>query len=168
MTTLRKKFTKNGKVEPEDRLPPMIAGAFLLPIGLFWFAWTSSPTSNPWPQILSGVPVGIGTQLIMLQSLAYIIDIYRSNANSAIAGTVIVRSFIAGAFPLLAIPMYNRLGVRSCSVFTAHAATNQYLSQVFWASSIVGVMALVFAPVPVLFYFYGEKVRSLSKYVPTT
>jgi DHA1 family multidrug resistance protein-like MFS transporter len=83
MTTLRRKFAEHGKIDPEDRLPPMIAGAFFLPIGLFWFAWTSSPTSNPWPQILSGVPTGIGTQLIMLQSLAYIIDIYGCNANSA-------------------------------------------------------------------------------------
>jgi DHA1 family multidrug resistance protein-like MFS transporter len=113
MTTLRRKFAEHGKIDPEDRLPPMIAGAFFLPIGLFWFAWTSSPTSNPWPQILSGVPTGIGTQLIMLQSLAYIIDIYGCNANSAIAGTVIVRSFIAGLFPVLAIPLYSRLGVSS-------------------------------------------------------
>jgi hypothetical protein len=115
MTTLRRKFAKNEKVEPEDRLPPMIVGAFMLPPGLFWFAWTSSPATNPSPQILSGIPIGIGTQLVMLQSLAYIIDIYRSNANSAIAGTVIVRSFIAGAFPVLAIPMYRHLGVGSCT-----------------------------------------------------
>lgn len=114
MTTLRRKFARSVKVEPEDRLPPMIVGAFILPLGLLCFAWTSNPATNPWPQIISGVPIGMGTQLVMLQSLAYLIDIYRSNANSAIAGTVIVRSFIAGAFPVLAIPMYKHLGV--CSV----------------------------------------------------
>jgi len=30
-----------GGSEPEYRLPPAIIGAFLVPIGLFWFAWTT-------------------------------------------------------------------------------------------------------------------------------
>jgi MFS family permease len=30
-----------GGSEPEYRLPPAIAGAVLVPIGLFWFAWTT-------------------------------------------------------------------------------------------------------------------------------
>lgn len=89
----------------------MIVGACLLPLGLFWFAWTSSPTLNPWPQIVAGVPIGAGIQVILLQSLAYLIDIYTVNSNSAISGTVMVRSLIGGIFPLIAIPMYNKLGV---------------------------------------------------------
>ena len=111
LTTIRQKFVKEGEVTPEDRLPPMIFGGCLLAIGLFWFAWTSAPTSNPWPQILAGVPVGIGVQVILLQSLAYLVDIYTTNANSAISGTVIVRSLIGGGFPLFAIPTYQRFGV---------------------------------------------------------
>ena len=31
-------------VPPEARLPPAIIGAFALPIGLFWFAWTNYPS----------------------------------------------------------------------------------------------------------------------------
>ena len=42
LTTYKRSFLKYGKPVPEDRLPPMIVGAMLLPIGLFWFAWTSS------------------------------------------------------------------------------------------------------------------------------
>ena len=112
LTTIRKKFAREGEVAPEDRLPPMIVGGCLLAISLFWFAWTSSPTSSPWPQMLAGVPLGIGVQVILLQSLAYLVDIYTTNANSAISGTVIVRSLIGGGFPLLAIPMYQRFGVQ--------------------------------------------------------
>lgn len=110
-TTLRAKARKNGKLEPEDRLPPMMVGAALLAIGLFWFAWTSSPAINPWPQIVSGIPIGFGVQVILLQSLAYIIDIYLVKANSAISGTVMVRSLIGGLFPLFAIGLYQRLHV---------------------------------------------------------
>ena len=110
-TTLRAKASENGKLEPEDRLPPMIVGAAMLVIGLFWFAWTSLPSINAWPQIMSGIPIGFGVQVILLQSLSYIIDIYLTNANSAISGTIIVRSLIGGLFPLFAIRLYQRLHV---------------------------------------------------------
>ena len=37
----------------------MIIGAIILPIGLFWFARTSS-THIPWvPQVVAGVPIGM-------------------------------------------------------------------------------------------------------------
>lgn len=111
LTTIKQKLETEGKITPEDRLPPMIVGACLLALGLFWFAWVSSPKISPWPQILAGVPIGIGVQVVLLQSLAYLIDIYTVNANSAISGTVIVRSLIGGGFPLFAIPMYRRFGV---------------------------------------------------------
>ena len=111
LTTIRQKLVKEGRVTPEDRLPPMIFGGCLLAIGLFWLAWTSAPTINPWPQMLAGVLVGIGVQVVLLQSLAYLVDIYTTNACSVISGTVIVRSLIGGGFPLLAIPIYQRFGV---------------------------------------------------------
>lgn len=46
-----------------------------------------------------------------LQSLAYVLDIYTINANSAVSGTVTVRSLLGGLFPLIALPMYRGLGV---------------------------------------------------------
>ena len=89
----------------------MIVGAAVLPVGLFWYAFTSSPKINPWPQIVAGVPIGAGIQIITLQSLAYVLDIYSVDANSAVSGTVIIRSLLGGLFPLVAIPMYSNLGV---------------------------------------------------------
>lgn len=38
-TNFTKAFKKHGKVIPEERLPPMIVGAAVLPVGLFLFAW---------------------------------------------------------------------------------------------------------------------------------
>jgi hypothetical protein len=89
----------------------MIVGGAILPLGLFCFAATSSPDVSAWPQILSGGLIGAGIQIVTLQSLAYVLDIYTVNANSAIAGTVIVRSILGGFLPLLAVPMYGQLGV---------------------------------------------------------
>jgi DHA1 family multidrug resistance protein-like MFS transporter len=59
-TRFARKMKKHGKVIPEERLPPMILGAFILPIGLFWFAWTSSPHITWVPQVIAGVPIGMG------------------------------------------------------------------------------------------------------------
>lgn len=59
-TRFARKFKKHGRVIPEERLPPMIAGAFFLPIGLFWFAWTSNPNITWVPQVIAGIPIGMG------------------------------------------------------------------------------------------------------------
>lgn len=38
-TNFTRAFVKHGKAIPEERLPPMIVGAIVLPIGLFWYGW---------------------------------------------------------------------------------------------------------------------------------
>ena len=70
-------FTTKTKLAPnpeegrlqETRLLLMIAGAVSLPIGLFWFAWTSSPNISPWPQIIAGSPIGFAVIVITLQGM---------------------------------------------------------------------------------------------------
>ena len=62
-TRFARKFKKHGRIIPEERLPPMILGAFILPIGLFWFAWTSSPEITWVPQVIAGIPIGWGMLL---------------------------------------------------------------------------------------------------------
>lgn len=104
-TRFKRKMEKHGKVIPEERLIPMIIGGFLFPAGMFWFAWTSSPNINAWPQIVAGVPIGAGILMIFLQGLNYIIDVYMMNANSAIAANTFLRSFAGAGFPLFAVAL---------------------------------------------------------------
>ena len=143
----RKMEANGGRPIPEERLIPMIIGAFLLPIGLFWFAWTSNPHITWVPQVLAGIPTGAGVLLIFLQGLSYIIDVYLMNANSALAGNTLVRSVAGGGFPLFATAMYHKLGVA-------------------WATSLLAFLTVAFLPVPILFFIYGKKLRTLSKYSP--
>ena len=128
----------------------MMLGAFCLPVGILWFAWTSSPTQNPnpWPQIIAGVPIGLGIQLINMQGLNYIVDCYGINANSAVAGITFMRSLFASGFPIFAKSMYSYLGVP-------------------WAMTLLALCAVVLAPVPVLFYYFGSSIRAKSKWRPT-
>lgn len=121
----------------------MIAGAVLLPIGLFWFGWTSHP-GTPWPaQVVAGIPVGAAMFVIFIQGFKYIVDVYLEVANSAISANTFVRSFFGAGFPLFAIAMYHTLGVD-------------------WASSLLGFLAIAMVPVPVVFYIWGSKIRSWS------
>ncbi|MCJ1392627.1 Citrinin biosynthesis cluster MFS transporter mrr1 [Xylographa bjoerkii] len=147
-TRFARKLKKHGKVIPEERLPPMILGGAILPAGLFWFAWTSSPDITWVPQVLAGIPIGMGILIIFMQGLNYIIDVYLMYANSAIAANTLIRALSGAGFPLFATAMYNNLGVA-------------------WASSVLGFITLAMFPVPVLFFIYGKKIRALSRYSPT-
>jgi len=126
----------------------MIAGSILLPAGLFWFSWTSSPHITWVPQVIASIPIGWGMIMIFLQSFNYIIDVYMWHANSAIAGNTLIRSLAGAAFPLFAEQMYRKLGVA-------------------WAGSLLAFLCVAMIPAPVAFYVYGNKIRKMSRFSPT-
>ena len=45
-----------GQAPPEARLPPACVGSFAIPIGLFWFACTNSPSIHYLASIAAGTP----------------------------------------------------------------------------------------------------------------
>lgn len=147
-TNFTRAFKKYGRPIPEERLPPMIVGAIALPVGMFWFAWTSSPHITWVPQVLSSALIGCGCLLTFWQGINYLIDCYGFYSNSAIALNTFIRSIAGGGFPLFAPQMYHKLGVA-------------------WATSLLAFLCVAFLPVPVLFYMYGEKIRARSKFKPT-
>lgn len=145
-TRFQKKLKENnGRVVPEERLPPMMVGAIVFPAGLFWFAWTSSKNITWVPQAVSGIFIGMGILIIFLQGLNYIIDVYGPLSNSAIAANTILRSGFGAGFPLFAQAMFHTLGVN-------------------WAMSLLGFIAVAMAPAPFLFYKYGARIRGMSKF----
>ncbi|KAE9378828.1 MFS multidrug transporter-like protein [Stipitochalara longipes BDJ] len=145
----RKLKANNNLPVPEQRLLPMMVGATLFPIGLFWFAWTGNYPSIHWiVPTLSGLLTGAGIMTIFLQALNYLIDAYLMVAASAIAANTFLRSFFGAGFPLFATQMFNNLGVD-------------------WAGSLLGFLAVAFWPIPFLFYIYGERLRKMSSYAPT-
>ncbi|KAF1940443.1 MFS general substrate transporter [Clathrospora elynae] len=148
-TNFTRAYIKYGKVVPEERLPPMIIGAIALPIGLFWFAWTSNPNISWVPQVLSIALIGFGCMVPFWQGVSYIIDCYGFYSNSAISVNTFMRSFAGAFFPLFTHAMYHNLGVP-------------------WASTLLAFICVAFVPVPVLFYIYGARIRSKSKWAPTT
>ncbi|KAG0696052.1 major facilitator superfamily domain-containing protein [Suillus ampliporus] len=141
-------------VPPEFRLriamiaAPFFAGSF------FWFAWTSYPSISIWAPMMSGALLGWSICLIFLtvsSKLAlfnYIIDAYLASAASALAASTVARSLFGAGFPLFATQMYDKLGPE-------------------WASSLLGFIALILAPIPFVLTKYGPLLRAKSKYAPS-
>ncbi|KAJ5081074.1 hypothetical protein N7456_013312 [Penicillium angulare] len=67
LTRYRNIMRRTGSVNPEERLIPMMIGGILLPAGMFWFGWTSSPHITWVPEVISGGLLGAGVLLIFLQ-----------------------------------------------------------------------------------------------------
>lgn len=134
-----------GFAPPEARLPPVMVAAICIPVGLFWFAWTNSPSIHWIVSIIGCVPFGFGVVLIYLGVLSYLIDSYTVFAASALAANAVARSMFGGIFPLFTTYMYNGLGIH-------------------WASSIPAFLTVACTPFPFIFYKYGEAIRRKCKY----
>lgn len=144
-TWYAKRLIATGKLNPEDRLPTMIAGSLILPVGLLWFAWSSHPSTHWSAQVISGVFIGLGIILIFMSGVVYMVDVYLLNANSAIAINTFIRSAVAAGFPLFSTYLYVGLGVD-------------------WATSLLAFVCVLLIPFPIVFWVYGQKIRGWSKF----
>ncbi|KAK1967087.1 major facilitator superfamily transporter [Colletotrichum sublineola] len=129
-----------GFAPPEARLPPSMIGACLLPIGLFWFAWTNGPEIHWIVSIIASGFFAAGLVLVFLSLLNYLIDSYVVFAASVLAANSVLRSLFGAAFPLFTTQMYENLGIH-------------------WASSVPAFLSLACLPFPFLFYKYGHVIR---------
>ncbi|KAI4122397.1 MAG: hypothetical protein LQ338_005844 [Usnochroma carphineum] len=136
-----------GKPVPEARLPPMLVGGVLFVIGLFWFGWTAAPRYHFMLPVVAAGFIGAGFNVIFQQAINFLVDTYALYAASAVSANTFLRSILASAFPLVARPMFHNLGVGP-------------------AMSLLGGIACLALPVPLLFMKYGRKLRSMSKFAP--
>ena len=97
--------------------------------------------------MLSGLFTGFGIFSIFLSLLNYIVDAYLMFAASAIAANTFMRSIFGGIFPLFATYMFDGMGIE-------------------WAATLLGCVALVLVPMPIVFYMFGKKIRGKSKFAP--
>jgi multidrug resistance protein len=140
------KARNNGVGKPEFRVPLMIPGAILVPVGLFWYGWTAEKDTH-WilPNIgaaLIAAGVIIGFQCIQ----TYMVDTYTRYAASAVGAATVLRSLAGFGFPLFAPYMYNALGYG-------------------WGNSLLGFLAVVLGmPAPILLWYYGEILRKRSTF----
>ena len=63
-----------GMAPPEARLPPAIVGSILLPVGLFWFAWTNDTNVHWAVPIVGSAFFAAGIIVLFLSLINYLID----------------------------------------------------------------------------------------------
>jgi DHA1 family multidrug resistance protein-like MFS transporter len=136
---------RNGLREQEHRLVPAIFGSFLLPIGLFIFAWTSNPVIH-WSVPLVGVGTFVIGHFFTMQSLfIYIPFSYPKYAASLFAGNSVWRSGTAGGSVVFARPLFINLGIHKGVTLLAGLSV----------AGIFGTIGL---------YVFGKKLRARSKF----
>ncbi|TVY41383.1 Cycloheximide resistance protein [Lachnellula subtilissima] len=105
------RMLKMESVPPEARLWPGLIASFLIPIGLFIFAWTSRKSIH-WIVSLVGIAISMCGVFIIIQCMfIYIPFTYPKYAGSLFAANGFARSAFAAAAVLFAGPMFSRLGV---------------------------------------------------------
>lgn len=140
-----RKVARGQETRPEIRLQPAMVGGIFIPVGIFWFAWTNSP-SIPWPaSVVAGSFFGFGMLLVWSSVSNYLADAYKVYASSTLAGQVVMRSIFGAVFPLFTGYMFRGIGLH-------------------WAASVPGFIALACAPLPFVFYRFGPRIRSKSSF----
>ena len=141
---LKKQREVHGEMKPEYRLPPMVLGGILIPAGLFLYGWTAQYHVFYIIPMIGTATLGFGFFVTTIPLSAYLVDAYKVHAASAIAATIVMRCIVGAVLPLAGPPLYANLGLA-------------------WGNSLLGFMGLLFVPVPMLFMYYGERIRKTSR-----
>lgn len=68
-------------------------------------------------------------------------------AASVFAANTILRSAVGATFPLFSRQLFTNLGVQ-------------------WAGTLIGCIAVIMIPIPVVFIIFGPKLRGISHFAP--
>ncbi|OBZ79510.1 hypothetical protein A0H81_01194 [Grifola frondosa] len=140
------KNRNGGLGEPEFRLPCVMPGTLLLPIGLLIQGWAAQEHVHWIVTDIGFAIIGAGIILTFQGMQTYIIDAFTNYAASALAAVSCLRSLAGFGFPLFAPAMYNALG---------YGVGNTILAAVAF---VVGCPAIW------VFWIWGERIRALSKH----
>ena len=121
---LAKEASKHGGIlTPEAHLLKGQVGGILVPLGLFWLAFTTYSSVHWIVPIIASIPFGAGTYYVFTSVFTYLVTAYRPIAASAMASNSAMRSSFAAAFPLFAKYMYDDLGTVGATALLAGVMT---------------------------------------------
>ncbi|KAF7509834.1 hypothetical protein GJ744_007345 [Endocarpon pusillum] len=140
------KNRNNDTGKPEFRVPMMVPGAVLVPVGLFCYGWSAQARVH-WIVPNIGACIFAAGTIISFQCIqTYIVDAYTRYAASGIAAATVLRSLAGFGFPLFAPYMYNALDYG-------------------WGNTLLAFIAIALGiPAPFMLWKYGAKLRARSKF----
>jgi MFS family permease len=142
---LKKQSADGNTVAPEYRVPLLVPGGLLIPIGLLWYGWAAEAHTHWIVPDIGALIFGCGFILSTNAMFAYILDAFGKYTASATAASNVLRMVFGFAFPIFAPAMYNSL----------HWG---------WANTTLALISLVFGlPAPLILWRYGEQIRAMGK-----
>lgn len=134
---------RNGNTHiPELRIPLLLPGVLITPIGLLLYGWAAE-FHLFWLVVDVGAALlSLGMQVFDTTLHAYVMDAYPEHVSSASAATQVLRSLLAFAFPLFSSKLYERLGFG-------------------WGNSLLAFLSIgVALPVTGILYRFGATLRA--------
>ncbi|KAI0652042.1 MFS polyamine transporter [Trametes meyenii] len=138
------KKRNNNQGEPEFRLPTVVPGTLILPIGLLMSGWGAQEHVHWIVPDIGYALIGAGMVLTFQGMQTYVIDAFTTYAASALAAVSFFRSIAGFGFPLFAPAMFSALGYGKGNTILA------------------AVAAGVGCPAMWLFWRYGKQIRGAS------
>ncbi|KAI9837885.1 MAG: hypothetical protein M1838_004721 [Thelocarpon superellum] len=136
---------KNGLGDQERRLIPALFSSFLVPIGLFMFAWLANPSIHWMGTVVALALFTVGVFIILQCIFIYLPLTYPQYAASLFAANDFCRSSLAAAAIIFAHPLYANLGVgKGLSILAS-----------LTCACIGGIFIL---------FFYGKALRARSRF----
>jgi len=140
-----RRMAKGGDMKPEYRLPPMLPGAALIPIGLLLYGWTAQYRVCWFVPLIGGFLIGMGMIVVFTSVGTYLVDAFTAYAASATAANTVFRSIGGGLLPLAGTRMYAALG--------------QGWGNSLLAGISIGMMGMIWLAIR-----YGERLRTHPRY----
>ncbi|KAL5592798.1 hypothetical protein FOBRF1_013106 [Fusarium oxysporum] len=132
---------RGGEPKPEDRIPLMAYLSWTIPVGMFWYGWSTDEKAHWIVPIIGSAFVGIGFIFVVMPSMIYLVDCFGPEAAaSALAAHTVLRSVTAAFLPLAGPRMYESLGLG-------------------WGNSLLAFLAIAMIPIP--WYFMKNDYRRL-------
>lgn len=132
-----------GENVPEARVQLAKLAALVFPVSIFCFAWTTDTSVHPLVPIVASAFWGWSFYTLILMTFQYTEDAYRVFSASALAGIGLVRNIAGAAFPMFGQQLFAKLGYQ-------------------WGASLLGLIAIVLAPIPFVLERYGVELRKRS------
>ncbi|KAH7166302.1 major facilitator superfamily domain-containing protein [Dactylonectria macrodidyma] len=138
---MRKHFPAEA---PEARLYFACVTSLLLPAGLFG-AFLGPASTSYYAQAVGIGFANWGIYSVYLATFNYLADTYHLYASSALAAQSFCRNVLGGSFPIITGLMFDNLGLRN-------------------AGCVLGGIASGLSLIPWVLVFFGERIRSRSKF----
>jgi multidrug resistance protein len=146
---IRLKARNNNIGRPEYRVPAMIIGTALVPLGIICWGWAGQQRVHWIVPNLGSLVFAMGVYICSGCVSVYTIDAYAQYAASAISTNLVLRSLTAAFFPLFAPYMFDSLGFG-------------------WGSIVLGgAFAILGFGVVYVLWFHGARIRAKSTYCAT-